>query len=142
MRCQGSLRRLCAAGQIVVTPCARAHMVHMCTIGKTSADDRGLMSRAGHRTYRRRRAHVLKTSDTCHWCGRWLDPELKYPHPHSATVDHVIPVSRGGSSTGGQLVASCWECNKGRSNRLGPPLPKRQQTQARQPPKPIHGREW
>jgi hypothetical protein len=54
------------------------------------------MSRTGHRTYRRRRARVLKTSDVCSWCGRWLDPDLKWPHPYSATVDHIIPVSRPG----------------------------------------------
>jgi 5-methylcytosine-specific restriction endonuclease McrA len=97
------------------------------------------MSRTGHRTYRRRRAHVLATTDVCYWCGRWLDPDIKWPHPHSATVDHIIPVSRpGGSNTSGELVASCWECNKGRGNRLGPPKPKQQP----QRPKPEHARRW
>lgn len=71
-------------------------------------DNYGLMSHTGHRTYGRRLAHILATCDVCHWCGRWLDPDLKCPHPHSATVDHIIPVSRpGGSNTGGELVALC-----------------------------------
>jgi len=74
------------------------------------------MSRTGHRTYKRRRAHILKTCDVCFWCGRWLDPGLKWPHPHSATVDHIIPVSRpGGSNAGDELVAACWGCNQSRA---------------------------
>ncbi|HWS93745.1 MAG TPA: HNH endonuclease [Mycobacterium sp.] len=84
----------------------------------------------------------------CWWCGRWLDPDLKWPHPHSATVDHVIPVSRpGGSNTRGELVASCWECNKGRSNRLGPPRPKEPKKQSLLQDQPVpakreHARAW
>jgi len=92
------------------------------------------MSRTGHRTYRRRRAHVLATSDFCYWCGRWLDPDLKWPHPHSVTVDHLLPVSRGGNNARGELVASCLGCNKSRGNRLGPPRSKQ--------PEARHGRRW
>ena len=40
----------------------------------------------------------------CHYCGR----EFK---PGELTMDHVIPVSKGGKSTKGNIVPSCKECN-------------------------------
>jgi acyl carrier protein len=70
-------------------------------------DNYGLMSHTSHPTYGRRLAHILATRDVCHWCGRWLDPDLKWPHPHSATVDHIIPVSRPAALT---PVASLSRC--------------------------------
>jgi 5-methylcytosine-specific restriction endonuclease McrA len=100
--------------------------------------------------YRRRRAYILATSDVCNWCGRWLNPELKWPHPHSATVDHVVPVCRGGASVSGELVAACWECNTRCGNRLGSPRPKKPKVKLRNAlrspvpdrPKAEHARSW
>jgi 5-methylcytosine-specific restriction protein A len=40
----------------------------------------------------------------CHYCRRkFLPAEL--------TMDHVVPISRGGKSTKGNIVACCKECN-------------------------------
>ncbi|PIP36265.1 MAG: HNH endonuclease [Desulfobacterales bacterium CG07_land_8_20_14_0_80_52_14] len=40
----------------------------------------------------------------CHYCGK--------PFPARAlTMDHIVPLSRGGKSTKGNLVTSCKECN-------------------------------
>lgn len=40
----------------------------------------------------------------CHYCGnRFLPEEL--------TMDHIVPVVRGGKSTRGNLVPACKECN-------------------------------
>jgi len=40
----------------------------------------------------------------CHYCGgKFLPDEL--------TMDHVVPVIRGGKSTRGNLVPACKECN-------------------------------
>jgi 5-methylcytosine-specific restriction endonuclease McrA len=35
----------------------------------------------------------------CGLCGEAIDPELKFPHPMSASVDHIIPLARGGPHT-------------------------------------------
>jgi len=47
----------------------------------------------------------------CHYCGRQCPPgEL--------TMDHVVPLARGGRSTKGNLVACCKECNTAKKTRL------------------------
>ena len=40
----------------------------------------------------------------------------------SQSVDHVLPLSRGGTHTADNVVPSCLTCNKKRGNRLHPPL--------------------
>lgn len=32
----------------------------------------------------------------CELCGYLIDKRLRYPEPGSASVDHIIPISRGG----------------------------------------------
>lgn len=48
--------------------------------------------------YRRRmlRQRVLAAYDVCAIYGKPVDKTLKTPHPMSAEVDELIPVSRGG----------------------------------------------
>ena len=48
--------------------------------------------------YRRRmlRQRVLAAYDVCAICGKPVDKTLRSPHPMSAEVDELIPVSRGG----------------------------------------------
>lgn len=59
------------------------------------------MSRTGDTTYRRRRARILSGDNlVCAQCGMPIDKTLKYPHPFSASADHIIPVSAGGSNHG------------------------------------------
>ena len=33
-------------------------------------------------------------------------------------IDHIIPVSQGGSNDSSNLQTLCWECNRGKSDRL------------------------
>ena len=44
----------------------------------------------------------------CHYCGKKVPPE-------ELTMDHVIPVARGGRSTRGNVVPCCSACNKTKS---------------------------
>ncbi|MBQ9774767.1 MAG: HNH endonuclease [Lentisphaeria bacterium] len=41
----------------------------------------------------------------CHYCKQ------KFP-PEQLTLDHIVPVSRGGRSTRGNLVVACLDCNQ------------------------------
>lgn len=47
----------------------------------------------------------------CVYCAVGLPEEL-------ATLDHVIPVARGGTSSPGNLVAACARCNRLKSDLL------------------------
>lgn len=40
----------------------------------------------------------------CHYCGQQFKPE-------ELSMDHVVPVARGGKSTRGNIVPCCKECN-------------------------------
>lgn len=76
------------------------------------------------------RAKVLKRDKyTCRYCGRRLVERslvtggkylggLIYDGTNAATVDHVIPVSKGGGFTEKNLVAACNKCNGEKSDKL------------------------
>ena len=54
---------------------------------------------------------LLRDRNTCQYCGKILAAgEL--------TLDHVVPRSRGGSSTWENLVACCHNCNRRKGNML------------------------
>lgn len=40
----------------------------------------------------------------CHWCNNSFPPE-------ELTMDHIIPISRGGKASRNNVVPSCKECN-------------------------------
>jgi 5-methylcytosine-specific restriction endonuclease McrA len=40
----------------------------------------------------------------CHYCGR------KFP-PGELTMDHVVPIIRGGKTTKGNVAPACRDCN-------------------------------
>ena len=68
----------------------------------------------------RRKARELRTSQwwkrkraagICHHCGgKFAAADL--------TMDHLVPIIRGGKSTKGNLVTSCKKCNSERKYRL------------------------
>jgi 5-methylcytosine-specific restriction endonuclease McrA len=47
----------------------------------------------------------------CHHCGGTFPPQ-------ELTMDHLVPIIRGGKSTRGNLVPSCKSCNSERKHRL------------------------
>ncbi|UOD34469.1 HNH endonuclease [Deferribacteraceae bacterium V6Fe1] len=40
----------------------------------------------------------------CHYCGEKFSPE-------ELTMDHIVPLIRGGKTTKGNVVPACKECN-------------------------------
>ena len=50
-------------------------------------------------------------SGKCHYCGRTFKPS-------ELTMDHVIPVARGGKSDRHNVVPCCKECNSAKKARL------------------------
>lgn len=66
------------------------------------------------------RRHVLARDRwRCAICRRAIRRHLAVPHPRSATVDHVIPQSQGGTHDPANLRAAHMGCNSSRNNRGG-----------------------
>ena len=65
------------------------------------------------------RKKILATQDTCGICGKPVDKRLRYPHPLSACVDHIIPVAKGGHPSDiNNLQLAHWTCNRQKSDKL------------------------
>ena len=47
----------------------------------------------------------------CHYCGKSVTPK-------DMTLDHVVPLARGGRTTKGNCVPACKECNNQKKNLL------------------------
>lgn len=47
----------------------------------------------------------------CHLCGEKIDPSLRMPDRMSRTLDHLIPISKGGNHTKDNVSAAHWLCN-------------------------------
>jgi 5-methylcytosine-specific restriction enzyme A len=70
------------------------------------------VERSKARALRKSRWWQQKTSSgTCWYCGQ----KVGY---HNLTMDHTIPLSRGGRSTKDNLVPSCKECNNKKKSSL------------------------
>ena len=66
-----------------------------------------------HITRERKKAQELKRTQwwknilgkgSCHYCSK------KFP-AKELTMDHIVPVARGGTSTKGNVVPACKKCN-------------------------------
>jgi 5-methylcytosine-specific restriction endonuclease McrA len=53
----------------------------------------------------------------CKLCGQPIDSVLRRPNLMSASVDHRIPVSRGGSDSMDNLQLAHLRCNISKGNR-------------------------
>ena len=65
---------------------------------------------------------IYATQDYCGICGKPVDKSLKPPHPMSKTIDHIIPVSKGGAPSdinNLQLAHRC--CNRAKSDNIETP---------------------
>lgn len=57
-------------------------------------------------------AEVAKTDrNRCGICGGRVDPKLKHPNPKSASLDHIVPLSKGGEDTKANIQLAHLACN-------------------------------
>ncbi|MDA8387481.1 MAG: HNH endonuclease [Nitrospiraceae bacterium] len=52
-----------------------------------------------------------RSSGLCHFCGGKFDPR-------ELTMEHVVPLMRGGRSVRGNIVPACKKCNQEKKNLL------------------------
>ena len=85
-----------------------------------------------HRESNRRRREAIKSTGsepllreeifqsgnwTCGICQGPIDPSLTWPHRDSATVDHIIPLSKGGKHVRENVQPAHLGCNASKGNR-------------------------
>lgn len=78
-----------------------------------SARTMGSQSRA-----KRRNRLIRRHGTKCHWCGCQMRADLKPPEPRAMTLEHLVPISLGGSDNLGNLRLACHECNRRRGDSL------------------------
>ena len=65
-----------------------------------------------------RRSDIYKRDGwQCQICLKPIDPSLRFPNPKCASIDHIIPVSMGGTNRPENLQASHLRCNVSLGNR-------------------------
>jgi hypothetical protein len=64
-----------------------------------------------HRSTRPARAALLRKDDRCHWCGKKLTLD-------TSTLDHLVPLARGGLDNANNWTLACEPCNRGRGSDM------------------------
>jgi len=91
----------------------------------------------GREHIRRRRARILETQvdkftdkdvrmahgDICYLCNEKINFRLKFPNPKSPSLDHVIPLSRGGTHTLDNAAMVHYVCNQKKGVKAALVLP-------------------
>ena len=69
--------------------------------------------------FEKNKARIYASASVCGICGKPVDFDLKFPHPLSACIDHIIPIAKGGHPSdieNLQLAHMC--CNREKSDKL------------------------
>lgn len=85
-------------------------------MAKTYRPDRDGTHRA---QFDKNKKKIFATQTVCGICGKPVDFTLKSPHPLSPTIDHIIPISKGGHPADLEnLQLAHWACNRQKSDKL------------------------
>lgn len=73
-----------------------------------------------HRTEAdRNRKKIMATQTVCGICGKPVDKSLRYPHPLSPCVDHIVPIAKGGHPSDIEnMQLAHWTCNRQKSDKI------------------------
>ena len=71
--------------------------------------------------FARNKKKILATQSVCAICGQPVNKNIRFPDPMSPTIDHIIPIDKGGHPSdisNLQLAHLC--CNNRKSDKLIP----------------------
>ncbi|MBQ2658622.1 MAG: HNH endonuclease [Erysipelotrichaceae bacterium] len=82
-----------------------------------------------HQTqFNKNKKKIYATQTVCGICGLPVDPTLKYPHPLSRCIDHIVPIAKGGHPSDiSNLQLAHWICNREKSDKLLRPIQVKEQ---------------
>lgn len=70
-------------------------------------------------SYNANKKRIFATQSICGICGKPVDFTLKYPNKWAATVDHIIPINKGGHKSDiDNLQLAHFYCNRMKSDKL------------------------
>lgn len=81
----------------------------------------GLQRLKANRDYRK--IDIFKRdSYICYICDKQLSPDTPWPDPLCPTIEHVIPLARGGADLESNVKTACWGCNNKKSTNMPQPV--------------------
>jgi len=70
-------------------------------------------------SYQKAKKIIFSSQSNCGICGRPVDFDKKFPDPWSATVDHIIPVAKGGDPASvDNMQLAHLQCNRIKSSKM------------------------
>ena len=70
-------------------------------------------------TYLKARKKIFATQSVCAICGRPVNFGLRFPDPWSATVDHIVPISKGGNPADiANMQLAHLQCNRLKASKM------------------------
>lgn len=65
--------------------------------------------------------HKIYSRDhyVCHLCQKKTDPSKSVPHPNAPTIDHIVPLAKGGTHEPSNVATACFRCNCRKGDRGG-----------------------
>jgi hypothetical protein len=87
-----------------------------CSIGKAvdlanSGPKQSAEKAKRKQSYWKDKARLMRINPRCRWCGILLTEK-------TATIDHIIPLGKGGSNYRDNLTLACHPCNKSKADSL------------------------
>lgn len=69
--------------------------------------------------FEKNKKRIYATQTVCGICGKPVDFSLKYPHPLSKCIDHIVPIAKGGHPSDiDNMQLAHWTCNRQKSDKL------------------------
>ena len=72
---------------------------------------------------RREKIKMLRRQRTCHWCKCPLSLDGNVPGTVKATLEHIVPLKRGGLDNANNKTLACEPCNRKRGHEM-PEIPR------------------
>lgn len=78
----------------------------------TSRENRGSLLKIGSRRKKQLKSELWQTNKKCGICGKDL------PGLDKSTLDHIVPLSKGGDCSLGNLQLAHWQCNNAKGCKI------------------------
>lgn len=90
----------------------------MSNLGTSGARNRPDKDGTHRSAFDKNKKRIYASQTICALCGKPVDFSLKFPHPMSPTIDHIVPISKGGHPSDiDNLQLAHLSCNRAKANK-------------------------